>query len=65
MQGDEGERPIGRPREARADRAILEATLELIAEYGVHAFRTEDVTAARAGVGRARSTAATRRKMIW
>ena len=51
MQGDEGERPIGRPREARADRAILEATLELIAEYGVHAFRTEDV-AARAGVGK-------------
>jgi AcrR family transcriptional regulator len=41
----------GRPRDARADRAILEATLELIAELGVHEFRTEDV-AARAGVGK-------------
>jgi AcrR family transcriptional regulator len=45
------ERPIGRPRDARADRAILEATLKLIAERGVHEFRTEDV-AARAGVGK-------------
>lgn len=51
MQSDRAERPIGRPRDARADRAILEATLELIAERGVHAFRTEDV-AARAGVGK-------------
>ena len=42
---------MGRPRDARADRAILQATLELIAELGVHAFRTEDV-AARAGVGK-------------
>jgi AcrR family transcriptional regulator len=41
----------GRPRDTRADRAILEATLELIAELGVHEFRTEDV-AARAGVGK-------------
>jgi AcrR family transcriptional regulator len=45
------ERRTGRPRDARADRAILEATLELIAELGVHEFRTEDV-AARAGVGK-------------
>jgi AcrR family transcriptional regulator len=45
------ERPMGRPRDARADRAILEATLELIAEHGVYGFRTEDV-AARAGVGK-------------
>jgi AcrR family transcriptional regulator len=45
------ERSIGRPRDARADRAILEATLELIAELGVYDFRTEDV-AARAGVGK-------------
>jgi AcrR family transcriptional regulator len=45
------ERPVGRPRDARADRAILQATLELIAEVGVHEFRTEDV-AARAGVGK-------------
>lgn len=43
--------PLGRPRDARADRAILEATLELIAELGVYGFRTEDV-AARAGVGK-------------
>jgi AcrR family transcriptional regulator len=35
----------------RADRAILEATLGLVAERGVHGFRTEDV-AARAGVGK-------------
>jgi len=51
MQGDGVERAIGRPRDARADRAILDATLELIAERGIHAFRTEDV-AARAGVGK-------------
>lgn len=44
-------RPRGRPRDLRADRAILQATLELIAEVGVHAVRTEDV-AARAGVGK-------------
>jgi AcrR family transcriptional regulator len=44
-------RPIGRPRDERADRAILRATLELIAERGVHGFRTEDV-AARARVGK-------------
>jgi AcrR family transcriptional regulator len=42
---------MGRPRDGRADRAILSTTLELIAERGVHAFRTEDV-AARAGVGK-------------
>ena len=42
---------MGRPREARADYAILEATRELIAECGVYEFRTEDV-AARAGVGK-------------
>jgi AcrR family transcriptional regulator len=42
---------MGRPRDARADRAILEATRELIAELGLYEFRTEDV-AARAGVGK-------------
>jgi AcrR family transcriptional regulator len=42
---------MGRPRDARTDRAILEATLELIAELGAYEFRTEDV-AARAGVGK-------------
>ncbi len=51
MQAGGAQRRTGRPREARADRAILEATLELIAERGVHEFRTEDV-AARAGVGK-------------
>jgi AcrR family transcriptional regulator len=45
------ERRPGRPRDARADRAILEATRELIAEVGVYGFRTDDV-AARAGVGK-------------
>src|SRR5918996_6213783 len=45
------ERSIGRPRDPRADHAILQATLELIAERGVHEFLTEDV-AARAGVGK-------------
>jgi AcrR family transcriptional regulator len=44
-------RPVGRPREARVDRAIVEATLDLIAERGVYEFRTEDV-ASRAGVGK-------------
>jgi AcrR family transcriptional regulator len=51
MQADGAGPHMGRPRDARADRAILEVTLELIAERGVHAFRTEDV-AARAGVGK-------------
>ena len=52
MQGEAvAERPMGRPRDTRADRAMLDATLELIAEVGVHEFRTEDV-AARAGVGK-------------
>jgi AcrR family transcriptional regulator len=49
--GAAAERPPGRPRDARADRAILEATRELIAEVGVYGFRTDDV-AARAGVGK-------------
>jgi AcrR family transcriptional regulator len=44
--------PVGRPREARADRAILAAALELIAERGVHGLRMDDV-AERAGVGKA------------
>jgi AcrR family transcriptional regulator len=52
MQGEAvTERPMGRPRDGRADRAMLDATLELIAEVGVHEFRTEDV-ASRAGVGK-------------
>jgi AcrR family transcriptional regulator len=45
-------RAIGRPREARADRAILTATLQLVAERGVRDLRMDDV-ADRAGVGKA------------
>jgi AcrR family transcriptional regulator len=45
-------RVMGRPREARADRAILAAALELMAEQEVHEFRMDDV-AERAGVGKA------------
>ncbi|HEX5468249.1 MAG TPA: TetR/AcrR family transcriptional regulator [Gaiellaceae bacterium] len=51
MQAKPDEPRIGRPRDARANQAILRATLELIAERGVHGFRTQDV-AARAGVGK-------------
>ena len=43
---------VGRPREARLDGAILAATLELIAEVGVHDLRM-DAVAERAGVGKA------------
>jgi AcrR family transcriptional regulator len=43
---------IGRPREQRADRAILAAALELLAEQGMHSLRMDDV-AKRAGVGKA------------
>jgi AcrR family transcriptional regulator len=43
---------IGRPRDARADRAILAAALALIAEKGAHDLRVDDV-ADRAGVGKA------------
>jgi AcrR family transcriptional regulator len=46
------QRRRGRPREARADRAILVAALELIAERGVPDLRVDDV-AMRAGVGKA------------
>ena len=51
MHRDGTARPMGRPRDSRVDRAILEATRELIAERGVHEFRTEDV-AVRAAVGK-------------
>jgi AcrR family transcriptional regulator len=43
---------LGRPRDSRADRAIIAAALELIAERGVAAVRMDDV-AERAGVGKA------------
>jgi AcrR family transcriptional regulator len=41
----------GRPRDARHDQAILEATLELLQEHGYRGVTIEGV-AARAGVGR-------------
>src|SRR4051794_23116301 len=47
-----GGRRVGRPREARADRAIISAALELMAEHGVQALRVDDV-ARHAGVGKA------------
>jgi AcrR family transcriptional regulator len=45
-------RPLGRPREERADRAILRAAIELIAGQGIRDLRMEDV-ADRARVGKA------------
>ena len=42
----------GRPRSEAADRAILRATSELLAERGLHGMSIEEV-AARAGVGKA------------
>jgi AcrR family transcriptional regulator len=45
-------RGLGRPRDPRADRAILDAALELMAEAGIARLRVDDV-AARAGVGKA------------
>ena len=44
-------RKPGRPRDARADRAILEATLELASEQGLGL--SMDAVAARAGVSKA------------
>jgi AcrR family transcriptional regulator len=51
-QGTDRPRRLGRPREPRADRAILAAVLELMAERGVSALSMDDV-ARRAGVGKA------------
>ena len=45
-------RAPGRPRDERADRAILDAALELLAEVGPTGLSVEEV-AARAGVGKA------------
>ena len=48
----EGGRRVGRPRSAQADRAIIDAALELFAEAGAEGLCIERV-AARAGVGKA------------
>jgi len=45
-------RPLGRPRDERAGRAILRAALELIAEQGARHLRMDDI-ADRARVGKA------------
>src|SRR3954453_6438752 len=45
-------RPPGRPRSAEADRAILQAALELLAEDGYRALTMERVRE-RSGVGKA------------
>jgi AcrR family transcriptional regulator len=45
-------KPLGRPREERADKAILEVTLRVIAERGLAELRIDDV-AERAHVGKA------------
>ncbi|MBE3559980.1 MAG: TetR/AcrR family transcriptional regulator [Ktedonobacteraceae bacterium] len=48
---DERRRKPGRPRSKEADQAILDATLELLAEVGLQAMSIEQV-AARAAVGK-------------
>lgn len=48
---EEKTRPPGRPRSARADRAILDATVDLLVEQGYQGMSIEGV-AARAGVGK-------------
>ena len=52
MAAPSASRAIGRPRDERADQAIVASTLELMAETGVRDLRIDDV-ADRAGVGKA------------
>lgn len=51
----------GRPRSAHAHRAILDATLELLAQHDYQDVRIESI-AARAGVGKRASTGVGQRK---
>jgi AcrR family transcriptional regulator len=50
--GSEVPRPPGRPRSERADKAIIEATLDLLAEEAGVAGVSIEAVAARAGVGK-------------
>lgn len=50
--GEVGLRPPGRPRSERADRAIIDATIALLAEEGGVAGVSIEAVAARAGVGK-------------
>src|SRR5919108_1899012 len=50
--GDAGGRAPGRPRSERAEKAILEATLDLLAEESGVAGVSMEAVAARAGVGK-------------
>jgi AcrR family transcriptional regulator len=52
MTARDAARRLGRPRSEAAERAMLGAALEAVAECGVEGVRCEDV-AARAGVGKA------------
>lgn len=52
MIGEEVVRRPGRPRSEAADRAILDAALEVFADAGIDGFTIEEV-AVRAGVGKA------------
>ncbi len=51
-QARDAVRRPGRPRSERAEQAILDATIEAVADCGIDGVRCEDV-AARAGVGKA------------
>ena len=52
VRGDESPRRLGRPRDAGADQAILDAVVEVLSEVGFVGL-TVDAVAHRAGVGKA------------